>query len=314
MGAGMAKSVPPSVVAVHPVQGNADHWMNLQRWASRIARVSAMTQIEKRRFEKLFGMGSGYCSNFSDRTFREFWLDTIGIDPYQEKYNYGSGSKANRMRGFWNAEPNHLIARLLRPMVALHLEQAKERNEVVDASLVEECERILVRLEQASAVANADALAPSGADEDFDHVAREVQNAINSNRPEAGLDRLHTFVTKFARALCVKHGLPADRDLPLHNLFGSYIKYLRTNGHLGSRMGEQILKSSIGILDAFNDVRNNKSMAHDNEILGYDESLLIFSNIATAVRFVRSLEQRLDAKAQAAPPAASSPFDDDIPF
>ena len=38
----------------------------------------------------------------------------------------------------------------------------------------------------------------------------------------------------------------------------------------------RILRSSISILDAFNDVRNNRSLAHDNAILNYDEALLIF--------------------------------------
>jgi len=41
-------------------------------------------------------------------------------------------------------------------------------------------------------------------------------------------------------------------------------------------MTERILKSSISILDAFNDVRNNKSLAHDNPVLNRNESLLIF--------------------------------------
>lgn len=46
-------------------------------------------------------MGSGYVLNFSDKTIREYFRDDLGIDIYDEKYNYASGSKANRMRGFW---------------------------------------------------------------------------------------------------------------------------------------------------------------------------------------------------------------------
>lgn len=44
---------------------------------------------------------TGYVLNFSDRTFAEFFHDNLGIDIYTDKYNYASGSKANRMRGFW---------------------------------------------------------------------------------------------------------------------------------------------------------------------------------------------------------------------
>ncbi|WP_314973383.1 abortive infection family protein [Comamonas testosteroni] len=32
-------------------------------------------------------------------------------------------------------------------------------------------------------------------------------------------------------------------------------------------MAERILKSSISVLESFNDVRNNKSLAHDKAVL-----------------------------------------------
>ena len=62
--------------------------------------MSDLTAIEKRKLERALGMGSGYILNFSNRTFAEFFLDNFGIDIYDDNYDYGSGSKANRMRGF----------------------------------------------------------------------------------------------------------------------------------------------------------------------------------------------------------------------
>lgn len=40
--------------------------------------MSDLTFIEKREFEKLFGMSSGYVLDFSNRTFEEFILETTG--------------------------------------------------------------------------------------------------------------------------------------------------------------------------------------------------------------------------------------------
>jgi len=57
--------------------------------------VSDLTAIEKRKLERALGMGSGYVLNFSNRTFAEFFLDSFGIDIYEKKYGYGSGSKSN---------------------------------------------------------------------------------------------------------------------------------------------------------------------------------------------------------------------------
>jgi len=79
--------------------------------------VSDLTAQEKRKIERAFGMGSGYVLNFSNRTFSEFFEDNFGLNIYDEKYNAGSGSKANRMRAFWETESNHLVGRALAALV-----------------------------------------------------------------------------------------------------------------------------------------------------------------------------------------------------
>lgn len=54
--------------------------------------------VEKQSIEKVFGMGSGYVLNFSDRTFGEFVLDAIGVDAYAPGMDANGGSKAKRLR------------------------------------------------------------------------------------------------------------------------------------------------------------------------------------------------------------------------
>jgi hypothetical protein len=79
-------------------------------------------------------------------------------------------------------------------------------------------------------------------------------------------------------------------------VFGEYVRALRDAGYLESAMTERILKSSISVLEAFNDVRNNKSLAHDNPILNYEESLLIFNHVASSIRFIKALEVNIKEK------------------
>ena len=67
--------------------------------------MANLTTNDKRVLEKLFQMGGGYVLNFSSREMEEFFRDDVGIEIYNQKYEYGSGSKANFMRGLWlNAE------------------------------------------------------------------------------------------------------------------------------------------------------------------------------------------------------------------
>lgn len=46
-------------------------------------------------------MQGGYVLDFSNRTFEEFFSEVVGVQIYDQSFDYGSGSKANRMRAFW---------------------------------------------------------------------------------------------------------------------------------------------------------------------------------------------------------------------
>lgn len=132
--------------------------------------MSDLTSIEKIKLERLFEMGSGYVLDFSNRTFQEFFFENMGIDIYDEKYDYASGSKANQLWAFWNIESNYLVGKLI----------------------------------------------------------------------------------------------------------SEFLDYWKTK---------------ISILESFNNVRNNQSFAHDNPILNYNESILIFNNVSSSIRFIESIEE-----------------------
>src|SRR5262245_44199645 len=110
-------------------------------------------------------MGSGYALDFSNRTFDEFVLDSVGKSIFEEKYNVGSGSKANRLRGFWAAEPNYIVGKLLSDLLAYAPENgAASRQE----QLAESCRRTTERLIQSTSVPELDAISPNSAERDFE--------------------------------------------------------------------------------------------------------------------------------------------------
>ena len=75
--------------------------------------MSDLSTKEKRKLEAYFEMGGGYYSNFSNNTLAAFIADPLDLELYSEKYNQGSGSKANRIRAIWELEPNHLVGKLI---------------------------------------------------------------------------------------------------------------------------------------------------------------------------------------------------------
>ena len=79
--------------------------------------MATLNTNEKQLLERLFQMGSGYVLNFSDRTIGEFFRDDIGVDIFDRKYNYASGSKANRLRGFWQAADDTLVGKSIDKLI-----------------------------------------------------------------------------------------------------------------------------------------------------------------------------------------------------
>lgn len=289
--------------------------------------MSDLTPLEKRKFERLFEMGDGYVLDFTNRTMDEFVTDAIGRNIYDPKYDYGSGSKANRIRGFWQVEQNYIVGKLLSSLIDYqkvveeeaqasgnHFRMKKPEELQQKAALREECRRIVARLLQGQPVPELEALTAVSNERDFEVVSRAVRHAIERNEPESALDRLHTFVVKYIRTLCKDRGIVVTREKPLHSLFGEYVKSIQGGGLIESEMTLRILKSSISTLEAFNDVRNNRSLAHDNPVLNYDEALLIFNHVASSVRFLSTLQQKFEAMNGKQEPKAVSQAVDDTPF
>ena len=271
--------------------------------------MSDLSFIEKTKLEKLFEMGSGYVLDFSNRTLAEFVAESVVRDIYDAKYDYASGSKANRIRAFWKEEPNHLVGKLVTDLLEYCQPPAGAPEH---DPLFEECGRIGARLLQSAPVDALEAITPEGTERGFEVLARAVRRSIENNEPESGLDRLHTFVTKLIRTLSEQRGVATDRKKPLHSIFGEYVKALRRMGLIESEMTERILKSSISTMEAFNRVRNDESLAHDNPTLSYDESLLIFNHVCSSVRFIRALEARAEMARSRMP--TNKTIDDGIPF
>jgi hypothetical protein len=279
--------------------------------------MSDLSRTERLKVEKLFDMNTGYVLDFSNRTFSEFIFENVGVEIYDAKYDYASGSKANRLRAFWQNEPNYVVGQLL--VNLLEYWKAKKQtgySEITPAeqTLYEECYRIAERLRQDSPVEHIDAIRPISDDKDFTLLAKSIRESIRNNEPEVALDRLHTFVVKYVRQLCDKHGIVHDKNKPLHSLFGEYVKYLSRNHLIKSQMTERILKASVSLLESFNDVRNNQSFAHDNPVLNYSESILIFNNVTSAIKFLQSIEGENSATIGTDQASQSTTSWDEVPF
>lgn len=259
--------------------------------------MADITKIENLKLEKIFEMQGGYVLDFSNKTLTDFVLEIINVEFYSKIYSDRGDSKANRLRTIWQNEHNYKVGKLIFKLLEYwrdkKLLQYKGITEP-EQNLYEECLKISQKLIQDIIVEEIEVFRDNHTDKDFSLLAKSIRESIEKNEPEVALDRLHTYVMKFIRKLCDDHSIGYNKQESLNAVFGKYVKYITTKGQIESQMTEKILKYSINILESFNDIRNNKSLAHDNKILNYSESLLIFNNVTNSIKFIEAIEQILE--------------------
>lgn len=75
--------------------------------------MSNLTHIEKQKLERELEMSGGYVLGFTNRSFEEFFREVVGVEIYTPPFDLDSGSKANRMRAFWQVATTEQLRLLL---------------------------------------------------------------------------------------------------------------------------------------------------------------------------------------------------------
>lgn len=107
--------------------------------------MSSLNDVEKRYFEKLLGMQSGYVLDYSDPTFGEFF-NRHKINIHSPKYQTYGTSKAKKMRAFWEQEPDALVGKVMKEMLDAYEADCDLNNRDAETSILEKVRGIVARL------------------------------------------------------------------------------------------------------------------------------------------------------------------------
>lgn len=250
---------------------------------------------ERDNLESVLGMELGYVLDFSDRTFDDFFYEKIGIDP-QENSSLFSGrgtSKAKRLRAFIERGTPSTVAKLLREMweyresweFAPHVNDAEKARELYFSTIA--------RIEGRSDAIDSSAIEAFEPNETLEELVASIRRDLDAKKPQAGIDRLHTYCMKRFASLVRKHGGgECGKDDPLHSRVARYVKLLRNQRDL-TAMSEKIVKSSISVFEAMSPIRNDRSFAHDNpELVEMEEARFIFDSVTAFLRYSKAIDGR----------------------
>ena len=233
--------------------------------------------------------GFGYVLDFSDQTFAEFFEDDFRIDIDLPIFQERGHSKRNRLISFCLKASPTIVAQVLRALAEkrqrLATTSAATPGDGLDVPFDALVDAIHTRADRPS----TDALYLYEHDRTLDELVADLQRTLESNKPEAALDHLHTYCMKKLAYLLSLRGIDCTDNEPLHARFGKYRRCLlaETDLHESSDLA---MKAAISVMQKFNDVRNHRSLAHDSVILGHHEARYIFDVVTALLRFIRSHE------------------------
>ena len=107
--------------------------------------MSSLKMLERNCLEEIFGMGGGYVMDFSNRTFREFFRESVRVDIYSEKYAATGASKANRLRAFIELEADPFVGKTLSDLLE-YWRYKTPQPDINERALAERAKQIVERL------------------------------------------------------------------------------------------------------------------------------------------------------------------------
>lgn len=239
-----------------------------------------------------FPKGRGYVLDLSDRTISEYFEDEFGID-FDDQAITGLGSKRVRLMRLLEGADGFTAAKVLRSLwdrrEGIVMRMGSHLDPTSEAATQRAYLDIIQEIEGSSETPATDALEKYERDRTLEELIADIERALRANKPEAAMDHLHTYcMKKFAHLLKVR-GIDCTEDDALHARLGKYRKAIVSEMAL-TEFTDRALKMAISLFDAYNEIRNSHSFAHDNQILEPAEARYIFENVSAVLRFVRSIE------------------------
>jgi hypothetical protein len=185
---------------------------------------------DMRLIEEVFGMGSGYVLDFSNRTFSEFFEDEFAINIYQEKYQSRGSSKANHLRSFIDVEDGYAVGKVLRKLYDHRTRTlvARDPSTAHADAVQKQFFEIIATIEAGFAPPVLGSLTDAAQVLNFDTVSRDLERALASTKtdPEDAVTAACSTVESVCRSILIELGLGLPEKKDIKGLFAAVRKPL----------------------------------------------------------------------------------------
>ena len=248
-----------------------------------------MTGLKKRDVllvvNRYIGVSGGYLGDFSRRTHADFYPEycDLELDPSE----LGGTTRERFIYLLSTATPDQQ-AKILRGVVQRFPVEAEDAPSTRTSELRATLEQMVVRLSGAPQIPTPSL--PSQA-EAVRLALEDAENLIASSGVTSAVDRVHTALHGYLKAVCGEAGITVADDATLVALFKAARQghpALQPSGPT-ARDITKILRSLSAVLDALGPVRNKASLAHPQpSLLDKPEAMLVVHTARTVMHYIEA--------------------------
>lgn len=117
----------------------------------------------------------------------------------------------------------------------------------------------------------------------------DAERLLSTTGATSGVDRVHTALHGYLRAICEQSGIAVTEDANMTKLFREIREQHTSFKNLGTRSEDivRVLNSMGSILDAMNPIRNKASVAHPNpSLIEEAEAMLVINSARTILHYI----------------------------
>lgn len=234
---------------------------------------------------RYIGTSGGYLGDFTYRTHEEFYPEYCGLEINPSNY---TGTTRVRFMTILEKSSPEVQSKIVRGVLKRFSLNAEYKPDTRNQELYNELLTISQRLEGAASVPSPE---PRTTSSTVERAIADAEALLQTSGAVSGVDRVHTGLHGYLRAVCDKENIPNSRDDSMTRLFRLIRQQHPAFQSLGSRSQdiEKVLQSFANIMDALNPIRNNASIAHPNEnLLDRDEAMLVINAARTLLQYLDS--------------------------
>ena len=235
--------------------------------------------------EKTTPNGKGFVWNFTNDDFKTFILATTDKDIYNKRYEAYGNSKIKRLKKFLEIEDDINVKKLLEELKKYGISKRKlnKGNKTKFEKWITKLDKNKIELKITDDSFKSNKTVKM--------IIENIEICIKNNNMCMAIDRLHTLFSGYIKYMCNKNKIETTNK-PLESLYSEYLNKLYLDKKLPEGISKTILSSSKKIMKDFDNVRNNMSPAHFNDIISDTEAEFLCIHIINLLNFLMKNNKR----------------------